>query len=183
MRYLKTTILAAVVTAALSGCGDGGDGGGGSVPDTYRFPPGKATVTFSAISSAHLPAPISGIVLSVILPQGMSVTTDQGSSGTIATQSITPGSALLPGTSIAYGTYSASNGKTRLTTNTPSDTFRSGEFLRLTCVVASNTNITLGSLKAQNSPVTVLKAVGYDSTTNSTVDLTGKLTATLGAIR
>ena len=133
------------------------------------------------MSTARLAAPVSGIDLSIVLPPGMSVSTTSGVSGQIANASVVPGSSLSAGTNLAFGTYSASNGKTRLSMATPSDSYRSGEFLRLTCAVAPNTAISLASLKALNSPVTVLKAVGYDPVTKSTV--TDALKVTLGAIR
>ena len=172
---------AVLVLMALYGCGGGGGGGGdggGAVDDSYVFPAGKATITFSAMSTATLPAPISGIDVTLTLPTGMSVAT---TSGQIETASLTPGSALT-GTNLAYGSYSNATGVTILSMVTTSDNYRQGEFLRLTCIVAANTGITLGSLKS-TSPVTVVKAVGYDAATSSTVVLTNKLKVTLGAIR
>lgn len=179
MNICLKLICAMFAMLALFGCG-GGDTGGGA-PDSYVFPAGTATLTFTAMSTAHLTAPISGIDLSLTLPQGMSVTTTGGVSGQISTASLMPGSSLV-GTNLAFGTYSASSGTVRLSTVTTSDTFRSGEFLRLSCTVAPNTNITLGSLKALNSPLPALKAVGYDPATMSTVDLSARLKVTLGAV-
>jgi len=177
---IKLTCMA-LALMALYGCGDDG-GDGGPVSDNYVFPAGKATLAFSSMSTAQLVAPISGIDLSITLPPGMSVVAASGLSGPIDTTSVTPGSALT-GTNLAFGTYSASNGKTRLSMATTSDKYRSGEFLRLTCIVASNTSITLGSLKALNAPVPVLKAVGYDPVAKSTTTLTNSIKVTLGALR
>lgn len=175
--YLKLIVMAAALTA-LYGCG-GGDGGSGQVSDSYVFPSGKATLAFSAISTAQLSAPISGVDFSITLPQGMSVTTVSGSSGQIDSTTVTPGSALT-GTNLAFGSYSASTRKAYLGMATTSNGYRSGEFLRLTCIVAPNTSITLGSLKALNAPVTIVKAVGYDPLARSTVTLTNSLKVTMG---
>ncbi len=179
MKTLK--LVGALVTiATLYGCG-GGDGGGGPVADSYVFPAGKATLTFTAMSTAHLTAPISGVDFSIKLPTGMSVTTASGGSGQIDSTTVTPGLSLS-GTNLAYGSYSASTRKAYLGMATTSSSYRSGEFLRLTCTVAPNTAITLADLKALNSPVTLVKAVGYDTATKSTVVLTGTLKVTLGAV-
>lgn len=167
-----------LVIATLSGCGD--DDGGGAITDAYVFPAGRATLTFIAMSTAQLPAPINGVDFSIVLPQGMSVTTQNGGSGQIDNTTVIPGSALT-GTNLAYGSYSASTRKAYLAMATTSSTYRSGEFLRLFCTVAPDTRITLGSLKALNSPTAVTKAVGYDSSTTSTVQLTGKVSVTIGA--
>jgi len=177
-RYLKA-MGAAAVFMALGGCGD--DGGGGA-SGNYLFPAGKATLVFTAMSTARLAAPVSGIDFAITLPAGMSVTTTSGVSGPIASASVTPGSALV-GTNLAFGTYSASNGKTRLSMVTASNSFRKGEFLQLTCTVANGSGITLAGLQALNNPTTLLKAVGYNPADNSTVALTGSVKVTMDAVR
>jgi hypothetical protein len=175
--YLKV-MGAAVIFMSLFGCGSGS--GGPAVSD-YVFPAGKATLTFTAMSTARLSVPLSGLDMSLTLPHGMSATAS-GASGQIDAASVTAGSALV-GTNLAFGSYSASSGKTMLSMATTSGSFRSGEFLRLTCTVAPNTAISLSSLQALNSPVAVLKAVGYDPVTQSTVQLTGKIKVTVDALR
>jgi hypothetical protein len=174
--YLKT-ICAALTVAALYGCGDDSHNGNAALTDSSVLPAGRAVLTFSAISTARLPAAISGINLAVDLPAGISVSTVSGASGPIDNASATAGSALV-GTNLAYGTYSASTGRTRLSMATTSDKYRSGEFLRLSCNVAANSGVTLGSLKSR---VSLLKAIGYDPVSQSTVTLTDKVTVTLGA--
>lgn len=182
MRIYRKVLVMALMTLTLYGCGGGGgDGGVAPITDSYVFPAGKATITFTAMSTAKLAAPISGIDLSLVLPQGMSVTTASGSSGQIESASVIPGSALT-GTNLAFGSYSVANRKTHLSMVTTSDSFRSGEFLRLICTVSANTTITLGGLKS-GSPVTVVNAVGYDPVSKSTVALTGTVKVNLGAIR
>jgi hypothetical protein len=49
--------------------------------------------------------------------------------------------------------------------------------------VAATPAITLGDLRAINNPVPLVKVVGYDSATQSTVVLTGKVTATINVAR
>jgi hypothetical protein len=177
---LTMIIMALLTAAALYGCGD--DNASGPLADNYVFPAGGATLTFSAISTATLAAPISGIDITVALPSGMSVATTSGGSGQIQSAAITPGTALT-GTNLAFGSYSASSGKARLSMATTSSSYRSGEFLRLSCSVAPNTAISLANVKALNSPVILSKAIGYDPISKSTIDLTSKVAVTLGAVR
>ena len=184
MKIILKLVLVALAFTTLYGCGGGGDGGSTPAPvaDTYVFPSGNATITFAAMSTAKLAAPISGIDFTVTLPQGMSATTAGGVSGQIDSTTITAGSALT-GTNLAFGTYSVSTRKAHLSMATTSNSYRSGEFLRLTCTVASGSSITLAQFKAANDPVAIVKAVGYDSATSSTVALTGKVKVTIGALK
>lgn len=178
---LKLKLAGALLAfTALYGCGGGDGGGSGQVSDSYVFPSGKATLAFSAISTAQLSAPISGVDFSITLPQGMSVTTSSGGSGQIDSTTVTPGPSLT-GANLAFGSYSASTRKAHLGMATTSNTYRSGEFLRLTCTVAPDTSITLADLKTANSPVLIRKAVGYDPVTKGTVILTSKVKVTIGA--
>jgi len=180
---MKTTLkLTPLALACMTLFGCGGGGGSGAVDDSYLFPAGTATLTFSAMSTATLPTSISGIVFSVKLPQGMNVATTSGGSGQIVTTSVTAGSALT-GTNLAYGSYSSSTRTAYLTMATTSSTYRAGEFLRLSCAVDTGSTITLADVKALNSPVSIIEASGFDTVTTSTVNLTDKLAVTLGAIR
>lgn len=180
MKMIMKIMCAAFMMVALYGCGS--SDGDSTVTDSYRFPAGKATLAFSALSTARLTAPISGVDFSIKLPAGMSVAMESGVSSQIETASVTPGGALT-GTNLSFGTYSASSRTARLTMVTTSNTYRSGEFLRLVCTVAPNTSITYGDLVALNSPVTITKATGYDAATVSTVVLTNKVKVTIGVIR
>lgn len=181
----KTMLLATLLllAATLSGCGDTNwqmTNQSTTQSDNYAFPAGKSVITFSAYSSATLAVPISAIDFSITLPPGMSVATTSGVSGPIDNASVTPGSALT-GTNLAFGSYSASTRKVRLSMVTTSSNYRSGEFLRLICDVAATPAITLGDLRTLNNPVPVLKAVGYNPATQSTVVLTGNVKAVIGA--
>ncbi len=167
-------ILLSLVT--LSGCG-GSDSS--QVTDSYIFPAGTSTLAFTAMSTSLLPTSISGIDFSITLPVGMNVATANGGSGPIEIASITAGSALA-GTNLAFGSYSASTRTAHLSMATTSNSYRSGEFLRLACTVDPNTNITLGSLKNANSPVLIQKAVGWDPSTLGTVLLTNQVRVAIG---
>ena len=178
----KIKIIIGIVTmVAIYGCGgSGGSNGSSGSSGTDVFPAGKATLSFTAMSTAKLPASISGIDISLNLPVGMTVGTESGSSGVVSSASIASGSALSR-TGLAYGTYSASSNKVHLIMATTSTTFRSGEFLRLTCSVAQNSNITLSNVKALNTPVRIVKAAGVD-TMNNSFELTDKLKITVDAL-
>lgn len=183
MKFLRVGILAALVLVIMSGCGDGGgSGNNGGTQGSYTFPEGKSTLAFSALSTAKLPASISGVDLSITLPQGMSVPTNNGLSGPIATDAVQPGTGMI-GTNLAFGSYSVSTRKVYLSMVTTSDTFRSGEFLRLVCVVKPNTAITLADLNALNTPVNIKKAVGLDMVTNTTTVFSSSLKVILDPVR
>lgn len=183
MNKIMMLAVTFLLAATLSGCGDTNNwqltNQSTTQSDAYVFPPGKSVITFSAYSSASLPVPVSAIDLSITLPPGMSVATTGGLSGPVENAAITPGSALT-GTNLAFGSYSASTRKVRLSMTTTSSSYRSGEFLRLVCDVAATPAITLGDLRALNNPVPVVKAVGYNPATQSTVVLTGNVKAVIG---
>lgn len=177
-------VVAISLVSILSGCGNSNDWKlatqTATSGDAYVFPAGKSVITFSAYSTGSLSVPISAIDLSLTLPPGMSVATTSGLSGPIVTAAVTPGSAL-GGTNLAFGSYSVSTRKVRLSMTTTSSNYRSGEFLRIFCDVAANPVITLGDLRALNNPVTVVKAVGYNFATQSTIVLTSNVKVTIDA--
>lgn len=172
MSMCKHFVWMAVMVLVIYGCGGGGSGK--AEPNASLFPAGEISLAFSAFSTAKLPASVSGIDFSITLPEGMSVATATGSSGQIAANAVMPGGGLT-GSSLAYGTYSASTRKVYLTMATADDTFRSGEFLELVCSVAPNRSITLDELRALNSPVAIKKAVGMAPDSTTTVVLTDSL--------
>lgn len=177
MKILQKLMGILLLSLALYGCGHDQ-----STPAGNAFPAGNTTLAFSAYSTATLPASISGIDLTITLPVGMSVATVNGLSGPITTESVKPGT-LLAGTNLAYGSYSASTRKVYLSMATTSDKFRSGEFLRLNCIVEPNTSITLDDLRALNNPVVIKKAVGFDSVVNSTLNLAGELELLMNVVK
>jgi len=174
MRRFWKVLSVALASALIFGC-SGGDGSVSPKLDSYVLPAGSAVLSFAAYSTARMPAPITGIDLTVLLPAGLSVpVAGGGASGSVTSASLTPGP-LLPGTNLAFGSYSASTRKAHLSVLVNTDSYRSGEFLRLTINVASGSNVTVGDVKALNAPVSVIKATGVNVATQSSVDLTGFL--------
>ena len=169
MKRIFNLMMAAALVAGLSGCGSDEIS---YAPDNYVIPAGTTTLAFTAISTARLDSAIGGIDMAVVLPAGMSVVTESGSNRITAT-AVQPGAAL-PGTSLAFGRYSSAPvRKARLTMGTVSTTYRSGEFLRLTCTVDQGTSISVADLRTLNNPVELIKAAGGD--TSNSYDLTGKV--------
>jgi hypothetical protein len=179
-RYL----LMSGVALSLTACGDGGGGGtGGTTIDaTKALATGTYKLTFTAISTARLDAPISGIEVAVKLPAGISVATAGGGSGQVAVSSITPGSSIL-GTELAYGNYSASTRTVYLTLATTQSAFRGGEFLNLLFTAAADTTVSPNDIMALNAVYPHYKVVGLNTATSSTVNMTGKVKTTLGVNR
>lgn len=184
---IRTLVLLCITAATLSACGGGGrdliqasSTPSPTAPVAQTLAPGTYKLTFSAISTARLSAPISGIDVAVKLPVGLSVSTvTGGGTGQITTASITPGSAM-PATSLAFGNYSASTRTAYLSMATTQDTYRSGQFLNLLFTVASGTSITPNDICALNMTYPKYKVVGLDTVTHSTVTMTGSVKTTLG---
>jgi hypothetical protein len=175
-------LVAVSFLSLLYGCGGGSSNDGQSateVPGSYVFPAGKSVITFSAISTARLRAPMQALDISLTLPQGMGVATVSGVSGQVADVSVTAGSALT-GTNLAFGSYSESPRTLNLSMVTTSSSYRIGEFLRVICDVSPSAVISLNDLRALNNPVIVVKAVGYDPISKSTVQLTDNIKVTVG---
>lgn len=162
-----------VVFLALYGCG-GGSGDNSISVSSKNLPAGKNILVFSLSSTAKLRTPVDGVDFSITLLPGMSVATVNGLSGPIAPDSVLSGN-LMPASTLTFGSYSVATRRVFLGMATTGNTFRSGEFLRLICTVAPNTNITLNDLLTLNSPMTIKKGVGFDSVTNTSVVLTGSL--------
>ena len=184
---IRSLLLMCVAVTSLSACG----GSGGdliqtppptpvTVPDNQTLAAGTYKLTFSAISTARLTAPISGIDVAVKLPVGLSVSTvTGGGTGQITTTSITPGSAMLA-TSLAFGNYSASTRTAYLTMSTTQESFRSGQFMNLLFTVATGTAITPNDISALNATFPKYRVVGLDLVAHSTVTMTDSVTTTLG---
>ncbi len=168
MKRSACLIVGLLATVTLQGCG----GVAGDPPLAK-----KATIAFSAVSTSRLDSSIGGIDLTVALPQGMEVVTVGGGSGVIENGSINSGNALA-GTNIAYGTYSASTRRVRLSMGTVSDAYRAGEFLRLTCRVTDDAAVSADALQALETSLSVQKVAGYDPATKSTRILTGRVKVT-----
>lgn len=181
---VRNLLLMCIAVASLSACGDGG---GGTAPtadsNSQTLAAGTYKLTFSAMSTARLPAPISGIDVAVKFPAGLSVSTlTGGGSGQITSTSLTPGSAILA-TSLAFGNYSASTRTAYLSMTTPQETYRGGQFLNLFFTVASGTSITPNDIYALNATYPKYKVVGLDTVSHSSVTMTGSVKTTLGVAR
>ncbi len=165
----------ATILAACGGGGDGGTAGGG----TNQFlTPGTHKLTFSAISTARLDAPISAIDVAVKFPAGISVSTPTGGTGQITDASITPGSAMLT-TSLTFGNYSASTRTAYLSMATTQETLRGGQFVNLLFTVAPGTSIMPEDIYALNATYPKYTVVGIDTVTHSSVTMTGSVKTTL----
>lgn len=165
MRLLRAFLVGLLMAllVCLSACGDS---------DSVRKP-GTSTVVLTAENTASPSTPISAIEVTFALPDGMSVATTGSTSEQISASVLAAG-AGLNGTNLVSGRYSASSRTARLAVVTSSDNYTGGEFLRLTCNVNAGTN----RLNA-NTPVAVVRAVGYDPTAKSTVTLTNSIRVTL----
>ena len=188
---IRTLLLMCAAAVSLSACGVGGGdliqttvpGTTPPVSSSQTLAAGTYKLTFSAISTAHLAAPISGIDVAVRFPAGLSVSTvSGGGTGQITTTSITPGSAILA-TSLAFGNYSASTRTAYLSMATSQANYRQGQFLNLLFTVASGTSVTPNDIFALNTTYRNYKVVGLDTITHNTVVMTGTVKTTLGVER
>lgn len=177
MKKIIGMAAAVFMAAGIWGCG-----GGSSEPAVQKLSAGKATLAFTAMSTAKLDSSIGGIDIEVALPPGMSIATAGGGSGPVDSGSLVPGTAIQ-GSNLVYGNYSASTRKARIAFTNTSNSYRSGEFLRLVCSVDGNANVTAADVRALNNPVVVLKAAGYDAATLSTTLLTGKVRVTMDVLQ
>lgn len=175
---IKNMLLTGLVMLSISACG----GGDNPSPNTQPLSAGTYRLTFSAISTARLDAPVSGINVAVKLPAGLSVATTTGGSGQIAVASVTPGS-TVQGTVLAFGNYSVSTRTAYLSMATTQDSYRGGQFLNLLFSVAANVSVTPNDIFALNTIYSTYKVVGLDAVSHSTVVMTDKVKTTLGVVQ
>ncbi len=184
MKHMRNILSLLAVTLLLSACGGGGGGsgvpagggGGGGTGSAAK----TATVAFSVVSTASLPAPVQGITLIAVLPAGTSVATNAGSHG-ISSSALTIGSGISDPNLLVYGTYSAAANKVKIGLASTNGTFRGGEFARLTVQLPSAVSLAAGDFTSANLPAFPLfQAAGDDGATHSVMDLSGKLRASLG---
>ncbi len=180
---IQTFLLMASAVVSLSACGGGGSDGTVAPavdPNARILAPGSYKLAFSAISTARLEVPISGIDISVKFPAGISVSTLTGTSGEITAASITSGSAVQWS---PFGSYSASTRKVYLNMITAQSSYRGGQYLNLLFSVGAGTAITPNDIFALNTGYAPYKVVGFDAATNSSVTMTGKVKTTLEVVR
>ena len=184
MKKLTGVILALTVTVLLNGCGDDGDGGSGVQPYPSKTPlaVGAYKLSFTAISTARLDAPISGIDVAIGLPAGVSVDTLNGGSGQISPGALGTGNAII-GTGLAMGNYSGATRRVYLSMATTQATYRSGNFLLMTFMVQPGAVVSEYDFVTLNAAYPRYKVVGMDAATRSSIILTDKVKTTLSVIR
>lgn len=182
----RILMLICSTAALLAACGGGGDLIQAPGDATTTVSPGQVLtagtykLTFTALSTARLTAPISGIDVAIRLPAGLSVSTVNGSAtGQIVSTSITPGSAIQA-TSLAFGNYSASTRTAYLSMATSQENYRGGKFLNLLFTVAAGTSVTPNDISALNVTYPNYKVVGLDTVTHNSVTMNDLVKTTLG---
>jgi hypothetical protein len=188
---IRTLLLLCGAAFSLSACGGGGElletpsmqTASNAVPSASQaLVPGTYKLTFAAISTARLNAPISGIDIAVKLPAGLSVNTVTGGTGQISSTSVTTGN-TIQASALAFGNYSASTRTAYLTMATSQESYRSGQFLNLLFSVAAGASVTPNDIYALNAAYPRYTVVGLDTNTHSSVTMTGSVKTTLGVER
>jgi hypothetical protein len=175
MNHILKTFPLIASALLLAACGGGG--GGSSAPAATTK---TATVAFNVVSTAQLPVPVQGVVLAAFLPVGTSVATDPGTN-VISAAALATGSGITSPNRIVFGSYSAAIRKVKITVATTEDTFRGGEFAKLTVSFPSTVTLASADFITLNSPsFPLFDSAGFDAVAHSTVDLTSKLNASLG---
>lgn len=171
---MKWKLIAGVILlagiAVLPGCGGGG-GSAGSGPTSTT-----AVVSLTVTGTAPLPAQINGIHIEFNLPTGVSVATDSANPNQISSTALVAGSALdaiLAADKLVVGSYNSNTRLVSISVSGPSG-FNPGEYARLTCVAAPG--VTLGQSAIAALTYANFSAYYIDTTTHSTVDITGSLT-------
>ena len=136
-----------------------------------------ATITFSAISTATLPAAISGIEISANLPQGVAVALEPTTANMISFSSLKN----LKNNSLVSGSYVASSNQVNLILASTPPTIlgfgNTGEFISLVCTFSPDLTLTENNFLSINPTFPDFKATGFITSggTKTSVDLTSKL--------
>lgn len=183
---IRTLLIMCTVAASLSACG----GGGGDlieksattpvISSSQALAPGTYKLTFTAISTAQLVAPISGIYVAVKFPDGISVNTVTGGSGEITGSSFTSGSAVQWS---PYGNYSASTRTAYFNMATAQSSYRGGQYLNLLFNVAPGATVTPNGIFTLNAYYKVVGTIGVGTSGYSSVVMTDSVKTTLGVVR
>lgn len=178
MNNIQKVVASLSLTLSLAAC----SGGGGTAINETPQPASKtATISFSIISTARLTAPVQGVQLSAYLPVGVNVVTDPGTT-ILSSGTLTFGSGLTSANRQVYGSYSAPIRKVKIIVVTTEETFRSGEFAKLTVSYPETTILSANDFTSINTPsFPSFEAGGYVVGSGS-VDLTTKLRASLGVV-
>lgn len=177
MNHVLKAIIPLSLFLILTACG----GGGGTTPSPPPPIPKTATISFSVISTARLTAPVQGVQLSAYLPVGVTVATNVGST-TLSSAALTVGSGITGANRQVYGSYSAPIRKVKITVATTEDTFRGGEFAKLTVSYPATITLTVTDFSSLNAPSFPFFEAGGYVVGSGSVDLTGKLRASLGVV-
>jgi hypothetical protein len=179
MNQILKAIIPSALLLSLTACGGGG--GGTSANQTPPSTSKTATISFSVISTARLTAPVQGVQISALLPAGVTVATDAGST-TLSSAALATGNGITSANRQVYGTYSAAIRKVKITVVTTEDTFRGGEFAKLTVSYPATTTLTTTDFTSANAPLFPFFEAGGYVLGSGSVDLTGKLRASLGVV-
>ena len=174
--FVASLLILAFASILLSACGGGGGGGVTPVPQ-----PTTAVLTLSTAGIIPVNDLIEGYEVTIPLPSGVTVKTLLNSSQTGTNVVIAAGQAL--GAPI-IGVYTASTAtlpgtvKVTLLTNNPSIGITAGEFCQVNADIAPGNYPTASSF-AQPA---LDSAQGWDSTQQSSVDLTEQLSLSQTAV-
>lgn len=151
MNKTVRAICSLSLAVLLSACGGGG-GGSAPAPAPAPTPTPAPTKAILKVSTANVPTGtlVGGIQISIILPAGV---TPAVLSGNDASGSVAASGKAVSGV-LAVSSYDA---VTRtLTPGTISGTgFAAGEFLTITCLIASGTTVTAASFPTQATIITI----------------------------
>lgn len=174
---VKNSVIGFVLASLAALCGCGGGGGAPAAQQT-------AVIAFSALSTAQLPARISGISIAATLPAGLTVATEPGNDNQVLAGALTSGSVVGDGAeTILFGRYSAAARKVRIDLADSSAGqigFGPGEFARLNCSVTAGVTLTEGDFQPVGGVFPYFKVVGYDSVSHNSIDLTEYLQPRVG---
>jgi hypothetical protein len=174
----KKRICTAVAALAFAaGCGAGSSGGSPATPPVQPggLSTGAHTLSFSVTVPSEVQIPVSGVMASFELPQGLTVATLGSSSGQILESALAAGSAV-GAQHLVSGTFSPSTRIVKLSMATVPTGAWSGEFLRLAVTVEAGSMVTASDVEALGSRFQAYKAVGVDSTSHGTVVMTNQAT-------
>jgi len=160
--YLASIVCSLLLSMLLASCG-----GDSSVTDQPPAPATAATITLSTSVSGTIPATttINSYVVTVELPDGVTVKTAPSSSVTDAGVVVPSGNAAG---AFASGIYTAATGSVPASVRiyvASANGFDAGEFCVVTAEIAAGSSPTPASFPTP----TLIDATGFDTVTTSTV--------------
>lgn len=162
MVRIRCRVLMLVCLFQVTGCGGGGAGVNPIVPK-YT----KAVISFSLLSSQRLPFRMTGVLMTGVLPAGLSVTTGASSDPKMITGGLSAGSSVAGGVTSqfpVFGRYSAPKFLITVADSTQAQVgFGPGEIVQLTCGLTDGATIS-GSDKFIIERSITFNASGYNPT-------------------